>query len=166
MATEIGKQVKVYDRQGEAREDDAAFAIRVRKKLAVSLLKDLHQKPVRSIAPGTVFGEWLRSIQLKTHLTKKDLAAALNSSPEAIDQMRSGEFLPWTIPSTQMAEVLSLFRLHFEGLNEFVVNSFQRSSHGSSDQVGSPSLLPLEISAWLSEVRAELTSRNQPELLS
>jgi hypothetical protein len=166
MATEIGKQVKVYDRPGEAREDDVAFAIRVRRKLAASLLKDLHQEPVRSITPGTVFGEWLRSIQVKTHLTKKDLAAALDTSPEAIVDMRADEFLPWTIPARQMTEVLCLFRLHLEGLNEFVVNSLQRSRNGRGDRLPSSSIVPLEISGWLSEVRAELTSRNQPELLN
>ena len=165
MATEIGNDAIVYGQRGEAKDDLPEFASRVRKKLAASLLSDLHPEPVRTLTKGTLFGAWLRSLQAKTHLTKKDLAAALGTVPEVIEQMRSDEFLPWTMPPSQMAETLFLFRLHIDGLNELATSSLHRNQNQTIDSMPSPSDTSA-VPTWLAEVRDELSRRERDDLLS
>lgn len=101
-------------------------------------------------------GAWIQTVRNETHLTKKDLAAALDTSEEFIEQLSSDQLRPWTIRPVLMASILCLFRLHFDGLTTLALNSSMRVA-GSKD---SPELL-----AWLTEVSSELTKRGCADLL-
>jgi DNA-binding XRE family transcriptional regulator len=156
MSSSPAKDAQIKTGDVEYLQNPEEFRYRVRKKLAAILLNDLHKTPVRRIGSSLTLGAWITEVRAKTNLTDTDLAAALDVSEEWINQIGLDAYLPWTIDYRQMADLLCLFRLHLDALEQLALNSCKRDA-GNLDRTVLPS--------WLDSVRSELTLRGSPDLI-
>jgi DNA-binding XRE family transcriptional regulator len=155
MSSSPVKDAQIRTGDAEYLQNPEEFRYRVRKKLAAILLSDLHKTPARKIGSTVTLGAWITEVRAQTNLTDTDLAAALDVSEEWINQIGLDAYAPWTIDYRQMADVLCLFRLHLDALEQLALN-FRKPDAGTID--------PAVLSSWLDSVRSELTRRGSTDL--
>lgn len=159
MTAQVADNLPAGKQEPEYPPESHSSLYRIRRKLAGILLNRLHPRPVREVSNELTLGGWIQAVRNETHLTEKDLAAALNTSTEFIEQLSSNEFLPWSMPPILTADVLCLFRLHIHALTKLAYSS------SVCRDVGRGADQPAELMSWLAEVNSELTKRGSLELL-
>lgn len=143
-------------------ENPEQFALQVRKKLAALLLNRLHAQPVRDLGAVVSLGSWIASTREQAHITERDLAMALDLTEESIPQICSDQFLPWTMTPSRMADLMILFRLHFDAITKFLNSG---GAERSNTETTSNAISTSKVKPWLSDLREELLVRNSEDLI-
>ncbi|HEX8495340.1 MAG TPA: hypothetical protein VF658_21185 [Pyrinomonadaceae bacterium] len=168
---------------------------RGRARIADKVLGSLHSEPVRQIQEKLTFGRWIEKIRKQAHLTYKFIAVALNQEPAFIEQLETGDLLPWKMKANDGADIISLFRVHIDAVVHLLELSLAVSLERAKGEEaiaarahkGRPSPkrnestrrawdlylahkvekaeLTPEVINWLNEVREELRRRQATHLL-
>lgn len=178
----------------EAEECSAERTERVRKRYIEKILEELNPVPVTKIENKTTFGRWFEAARTKVKLSASDIALPLGKEPALIEQIEKGEILPWECEPKLTADLMSLFRLHFDALTQLVsssvavtrvrgVGSVQARSRGgkTSKERGDSTARALElflannaapvstpeaaVTEWMENLRRVLKDREQNELI-
>lgn len=165
-----------------------------RARIAEKILGKVYPEPVRHIEEKLTFGRWVEKVRKKAHLTHKFIAAALNKEPSFIEQLETGDILPWELTPGEGADIVSLFRIHLSAVVQLLEISLDVSKELAKGEAiaarahkGRPSRkrsestrlawelylanraekaeLTPEIVNWLNEVRKVLQERQVMHLL-
>jgi transcriptional regulator with XRE-family HTH domain len=101
---------------------------RVRARFVERVLADLRQEPVRKVEEKLSFGRWVEQARENARLSRQDVGAAIGKDQSFIESVESGFTLPWGLKTTELARIVSLFRLHVDAVSELVSRSFALSS--------------------------------------
>lgn len=127
------------------------------------LLSFLRSTSVRKTIKTLTFSACVRRLRTRVGASKEDLAAALEIPTDALEQLESNESVPWIQPSSVIANVAYAFRLHINAIENLTRNSFTIAS--VSGRIPDSDLTAQLISAWLAEVRQELETRGDDDLV-
>jgi transcriptional regulator with XRE-family HTH domain len=145
---------------------------RVRAGLAQKVLSDLHPEPVRSLERNWSFGQWLKLIRQKAHLTRKDVAAAINKDQSLIEQLETEKAFPWHFGLDEIADLMGLFRVNMKAVNDLAVRSLDLSKarlQNQGDSLSSTTSLVRGMIGGKNRVASESSSANKfdlPELFT
>jgi hypothetical protein len=81
-------------------------------QFAEKVLGKLHQEPVRKIEEKLTFGRWIEKVRKKARLAYEFIAAALKKDPLFVEQLETGDILPWELTPIEGADIIALFRIH------------------------------------------------------
>ncbi len=98
-------------------------AERIRKRYVEKLFEDLNPKPVDKIEGKSTFGRWIEAARNKVHLSRTDVAGALSQEPVFIEKLERGETLPWGCKPEFVADLMNLFRVHLNAVNQLIAAS-------------------------------------------
>jgi transcriptional regulator with XRE-family HTH domain len=160
---------------------------RMRAKLTKKVLSDLHPDPVRIVAQGWSFAQWIKDARRRANLTLKDIAAALRRDDRYVRRLEDEEIFPWNLGLEEAADLIVLFRVAMKAATQLLLRSLDVSKARSSrTDFGSGTLttgmidlgdrsgfrteggkrfdLP-EMTVWLDQLEAELRRRGASDLL-
>lgn len=84
----------------------------------------LHKRPVRQLAQPWPFGRWLEGTRQSVRLTHENVAAALGKDEAFVEQIETGEILPWKLSLSDAEEIVILFRVHMDVVEQLVHSSY------------------------------------------
>lgn len=93
---------------------------RIRKKYIEKLFEELNPQPVCEIENKSTFGRWVEAMRNKVHLSQTDVAGVLRQEPVFIGQVERGEIFPWQCKPEFVADLMNLFRVHIQAVNQLV----------------------------------------------
>jgi transcriptional regulator with XRE-family HTH domain len=128
------------------------------------LLSFLRSASVRKAVKTLTFSACVRRLRTRVGVSAEDLAAALDVSAEALEQLESNESVPWTQPPSVVANVAYAFRLHINAVESLTRNSFTIAS--VSGRIPDSDLANQLMSSWLAEVRQKLETRGDDDLVA
>jgi transcriptional regulator with XRE-family HTH domain len=85
------------------------------------------------------FGEWMKSTRKEAKLTVEAVAAATGKETSFIERVESGQTAPLELEPRDISDLISLYRLHVEGLAGLLANAGDEGEArvGRSDDVDS-----------------------------
>ena len=170
------------------REDSQRMSV----QFAADRIRNRFPEPVRRLEERYPFELWLEAVIQDLHLLPKKINAALNQGKGFVERIIAGEVAPWQLSAAEGADVVTLFRLHFDSLPNLlrwsVAARRMREAEAQSDlsyppldeappdaqrlsdmvaaHVDASPKLPGEVEAWLIELRAELGKRQAYDFLN
>lgn len=149
----------------ELRQRETTSADRLREfSSPAELLSFLRSTSVRKTIKTLTFSACVRRLRTSVGASKRDLAAALEISAVAVEQLESNESVPWIQPPSVIANVAYAFRLHINVIESLTRNSFTIAS--VSGRISDSDRTDQSMSSWLAEVRQELETRGDDDLVA
>jgi transcriptional regulator with XRE-family HTH domain len=89
-----------------------------------NVLAELHRRPVRELAQPWPFGRWLEATRQGARLSRENVALALEKDEDFVEQIETGEILPWNLSVSDAAKIVILFRVHMDVIKQLVHSSY------------------------------------------
>lgn len=96
---------------------------RVRARFVEKILSSVHCEPVQRVDKRWSFGRWIEATRESVRLTREDVATALHKDFTFVEKVEKGESLPWKCHPSDIADVVCLFRVHMDAVQQLVVNT-------------------------------------------
>jgi transcriptional regulator with XRE-family HTH domain len=118
-------------------EEDPKATERILARFAATALNEVHPEPVRKVQGKMSFGQWMKSTRKEAKLTVEAVAAATGKEPSFIEQVEGGRTSPFELEPRDISDLISLYRLHVEGLAGLLANAGDegKTGGGRSDDV-------------------------------
>jgi transcriptional regulator with XRE-family HTH domain len=97
---------------------------RLRKGVVERILSDLYQEPVREIGRRITFGRWIQQARKAARLSLDAVAPAIGKDTSFIERIEDEEVLPWALTANSVADVVILFRIHIDAVEQLLSNSY------------------------------------------
>lgn len=97
---------------------------RLRQGVVERILSDLYQEPTREIRRRITFGRWIQQARKAARLSLDAVATAIGKDPSFIQRIEDEDVLPWTLTVNSVADVVILFRIHIDAVEQLLSNSF------------------------------------------
>jgi ribosome-binding protein aMBF1 (putative translation factor) len=97
---------------------------RLRKGVVERILSDLHQEPVREIGRRITFGQWIQQARKAARLSHDAAGIAIGKDPSFIQRIEDEEVLPWALTANSIADMVILFRIHIDAVEQLLSNSY------------------------------------------
>ena len=96
---------------------------RLRRKFIAAIFEQRHPTPVKDFAIKIPFGIWISREREATNLEIRELANALEITPERLTNVEKCSVKPWELNAGFSIGLMHLMRLHFDGLASLIRNS-------------------------------------------
>jgi ribosome-binding protein aMBF1 (putative translation factor) len=100
---------------------------RMRSQFVSKVLRKIHPELVKEVDKVQTFGQWIESTRKKARLTRSFVATALGKEPILIERIETEAVLPWELSSSDMSEMIALFRLDIEAFEQLIENTLDQA---------------------------------------
>jgi transcriptional regulator with XRE-family HTH domain len=128
------------------------------------MLSFLRTLPVRKAVKTLPFSSCLRRLRTHFGVSFEDLAEALTTSVQSLEELESNDSILWAQPPYVAAAVASAFRLHVDAINDLTRNSYTIAL--VSGRISDSDLASKLMSSWLAEVRQSLETLGETDLIA
>lgn len=104
-------------------EDTPETIARVKKRFVEKMFLEISPNPLRSAADNITFGDFLESQRDCAGLQKAEVSTALGIAETLVDALEKGRTPPWTVAPNIIADIMHVFRIHFDLLKRLVETS-------------------------------------------
>ena len=111
---------------------------RVRALFVAKVFRAIHHQPVRHFDEKWTFGRWLEAIRESVRLTREDIADAIGKDVLFVEQLENGEVLPWECSSSDIADLVCLFRIHINAVLQLLMSTIAVGQIRCLGSVGGP----------------------------
>lgn len=101
----------------------------MRSRFIEKSLADVYETPIKEIKEQISFGRWIKETRKKAHLTQEDISMSLARGTKYVDDIENGHIFPWQSEAENIAELIILFKLHFDALLALFHTSFAISKN-------------------------------------
>lgn len=107
---------------------------RIRKGVVERILSDHFPEPVREIGRRITFGQWIQQARKTARLSLDAVATAIGKDASFIERIENEEVLPWTPTDNSIADLVILFRIHIDAVEQLLANSSAADSERQSSR--------------------------------